>query len=201
MELLIKDKIDFSPFEHSRSRNFFSELLLAKVLKEVSCNAVFSEPDLIIKYNVNNQNISFAIACKMLESISNLEKILSKAKKQLRKIAQPTIKGIIALDLSIIFNNNFLRTLKFNNEITISNLLADKLHEFWKNNLNIFKKCIDNKVIGLIIFCASSHIIQEESIPILTTGTQINFYPLRSNKSSHTEAFKSLSVMFSDLKN
>ena len=195
IELLTKDELNFNISIHSSSRNLLSEIIIANTFKRINWQVNWEEPDLIVEHRVNNHTIRFAIACKMLESINNLEKLLSKAKKQIHNntsSAVGVLKGLVAVDLSQIFNNNVLRTLEFKDGPSITKILADDLQRFEKNHKRLFDKLkSSNEIIGLLLYSLNSCVIRQGS-PLPHSVTQLNIHPFRSDNSVYTATLKML---------
>lgn len=192
---LTKDELAFNVSEHSRSRNFLSELIIANTFKRINWQVNWEEPDLIVEQRVNNHTIRFAIACKMLESINNLKELLSGAKKQIENnLSSRTkvIKGLVAIDLSQLFNNGALRNREFRDELSITKILADELQRFERNHKILFDKLkSSNKIIGLLLYSLNSCVIRQES-PLPYSVAQLNIHPFRSDNSVYTATLKML---------
>jgi hypothetical protein len=195
IKLLTEDELAFNISSHSNSRNLLSELIIANIFKQINWQVNWEEPDLIVEQRVNNQTIRFAIACKMLESSKNLEKLLSKAKKQINNNLSSkngVVKGLIAIDLSQIFNNSVLRTLEFKDGSFITEILADELQRFESDNKRLFDKIkSSNKIIGLLLYSLNSCVIRDEK-PMPYSVTQLNIHLFRSDNSIYTSALRML---------
>jgi hypothetical protein len=193
-KLLFKDRLTVDILDHSRSRNTFFEYVVALMFNKMGCKVKFAEPDIIVEITYDNINRNFAIACKVIESQSNLQKELSDAKNQIQRT--PTtlslIKGIIALDISNIYKNDILRERNFPDEMSLKNIVINKLSSFLKENKITFEKYKKyNKILGIFLFGLYTTWIEEHSSPNAVLGVQMSFNGYRSEGSPYIAALKS----------
>jgi flagellin-specific chaperone FliS len=194
--LLFKDKLTVDIPEHSRSRDTLFEYVVALMYNKMDCQVEFAEPDIIVEVLYDNRILKFAIACKVIESQSNLQKELSDAKNQIQKT--PTTlsltKGIIALDISNIYKEEILRQRQFPGEVPLKNLVISKLGNFVEENRTIFEKYKQHKkVLGIFLFGLYTTWIEEHSSPNAVLGVQMYLLPYRSERSPYIAALKYIS--------
>lgn len=131
--------------EGDRSRDFQFELYLAALSRKGGLKIVLDEPDIIIKY----PNFNFSIAAKRVKTYSNLSKNLKKARWQIENSGHD---GIVAVDISRLFNPKNLTMGYFNHSDTYKKLI-DITDRFINNNRKkIMVDISSDHVFGIIAY-------------------------------------------------
>jgi len=170
---------------NSRPRNKQFELYIGALLQQAGFKVNLEEPDLT--FEIDNYIISLAA-----KRIKSENKILKNAKNAINQISKNNINGIIALDISQVFNpeNNFLITLK---ERAGLNYLEAIIETFTENYYaKIFKRAFNTNSFGLLIYATTLE--NENDLRTPKCSTKIMFLPLCNKNSKYYNVIKNLAI-------
>lgn len=176
----------------SQGKDAFFEIELADYLLRHGMKAVMSEPDILLKLDTGE----YPVACKKINSITNLEGQLRKGVRQLRPFGGA---GLIALNVDVLVpENNILvknTAAEANAEL---NVLVDRFRE--KNRLALQKPVAEQDCDGILFsITAITHV--EQMRPQVSYYTQTDVWTLNgTNPEGHQRAFGFAQILSQTMK-
>ena len=164
---------DMNLLEHdqSKGKDAFFEMELADYLRRHGMRASMDEPDIIIE----RSHGSYAIACKKINSLGNVEGQIKKAYRQLRRFGG---RGFIALNLDVLIPENTFLSARTGAEAATH--LSRMLENFRDvNMLSLQRPVEDGSCDGILFTITCLTQIARLSTP-LSNYTQIDFWTLEN---------------------
>lgn len=139
---ICSNDIELSNPEQSKAKDYLFELELFSQIYRAGSSVTLEEPDLVADFEFGK----YAIACKKINSLNNLEKQLSKGKKQLLPLDIP---GVIAInvDSQLLFPGLH----KFGSYQDLRQVALEKLEKFCRDNEFELSKVSSSKADALFV--------------------------------------------------
>jgi hypothetical protein len=167
--------------DQSQGKDAFFEIELADYLLRHGMTAILAEPDILLKLD----SIDYPIACKKINSLSNLEGQLRNGVRQLRPFGGA---GLIALNVDLLVPENSI--LVKDTATEANGELIALINGFREANRYVLQGPVAQKACDGILFSVSAVTHVEQMQPQVSYYTQTDFWTLRdANAEGQLRAF------------
>lgn len=162
--------MNLSAHDQSQGKDAFFEIELVDYLLRHGMKAIMAEPDILLKLD----SFDYPVACKKINSLSNLKGQLREGVRQLRPFGGA---GLIALNVDFLVPENSILVRDTATEANAE--LIARIDGFREENRRVLEKPVAQKACDGILFSVSAVTHVEQMRPQVNYYTQTDVWSLR----------------------